>query len=83
MTDDESTADAQAIVDRHVEQLAEHFESVHVFVNRHDGSRGETLCVNRHAGPWFSRYGQIREWILWEEEAVRAAARAKYEEDHE
>lgn len=44
--------------------LMEHFDSVHVFVTRHEAGRLDGT-VNAHygAGNWFTRYGQIVEWV--------------------
>ena len=55
------------VLQSHVAQLAEHFDTVQVFVTKHtcDG----TNLGTRGEGNWFARFGQIKAWIK-EEEAV-------------
>jgi hypothetical protein len=66
-------------IDRVVHQLSEHYCTVHVFVSRHEGDKDQTRSVNRGSGSWFSRYGQIREWLVYEDERIRECARQKPE----
>lgn len=49
-------------------RLSEHFETVHIFVTRtvEDG----TINAQFGAGNWFSRYGQIKLWLLREERRI-------------
>jgi len=61
-THDERKEEDLERVRRHVAQLAEHFDSVEVFCTRSAGE--ETMSVNLGAGNWFTRYGQVVEWIL-------------------
>lgn len=64
------------MVREHVTQLGEHFDSVHVFVTRHEpGQENGTVTINLGSGNWFSRYGQIRNWINKEEESSREEVR--------
>jgi hypothetical protein len=69
------------IVDSHVNQLAEHFDTVHIFVSKLDGANDRTLIVNRGAGNWSTRFGQISEWLIYEDERIRAQARKRLGED--
>lgn len=62
-------------------KLADHFENVHIFVNRHYPSDGGTLRYEQGRGNWFARYGQVREWLLREEETSRIHARADNREE--
>ena len=56
------------LVKQHVEQLGEHFDSVQIFVTRHEaGELDGTININTGAGNWFARYGHIRNWINTEE----------------
>ena len=57
------------ILKDHCARLSEHFDSVQIFVTKHDklrfrGTRGFTFGC----GNWFARYGQVREWIVNEEQ---------------
>lgn len=63
------------MLDAHCAKLGEHFDTVHIFVTRHEGDRDQTRMVNRGSGTWFSRFGQIREWLIYEEERIRESAR--------
>lgn len=65
----------KAIVDKHINALSEHFDCVHIFVNRAEGDKQVTRALNRGGGNWFARYGQIREWVVYEEERMRVCAR--------
>ncbi len=59
-------------VEQHANALAEHFDSVQIFVTRHEAGRKEgTVNVNLGAGNWFTRFGQVKEWILRVEEDTR------------
>ncbi len=64
------------LVRKAVQSLAEHFETVHVFASRHMPAELDgTACTNQGMGHWHARYGQIREWLIYEDERVRNAAR--------
>ena len=67
---------AVKMLDEHCHRLMEHFDSVQIFVTRNEEARMDgTFLVNRGAGNWLCRYGQIREWLIFEEEKIRQAAR--------
>lgn len=34
-----------------------------------------TATTNRGAGHWHARYGQIREWLVYEDQRIKEAAR--------
>lgn len=63
------------LVMRHVNELSEHFDNVHIFVSTHHGDKDRTRVINQGSGSWFARYGQIREWVIYEEENIRDFAR--------
>ena len=55
-----------------LDALGEHFDSVQIFATRHDsGGSGGTIGVKRGCGNWFARYGQVREWMIQEEQSSR------------
>ena len=65
-----------ALVQQHVDQLMDHFDSVQVFVTRHMPAEHDgTVSINLGAGNWFTRRGQTREWVLVEDERARMPAR--------
>lgn len=52
------------IVKKHAEQLGEMFDSVQIFVTRHEaGEHDGTINAHYGAGNYFTRYGQIRNWV--------------------
>lgn len=72
-----SDADVQRVM-QHVEALGEHFEMVHIFCSRHSPTdKPPTMAVNRGSGNWFARYGQIKEWVLYEDERIKLCARPR------
>ena len=63
--DHDGTDRDDALIDRHIAALMEHFDTVQIFVSRHQPGRGGgTMVLDRGAGHWHARYGQIREWQL-------------------
>lgn len=63
------------IVQEAASTLGEHFDSVQIFVTRHEASDGGTIRAIEGRGNWFARYGQVREWVIREEETSRVHAR--------
>lgn len=63
------------LLKRACESLGEHFETVHIFVTRlKDDDEPEdrrTININLGSGNWFTRYGQIRTWIVKQDERSR------------
>lgn len=58
------------------ESLGEHFDSVQIFCSRHEsGSHDGTIRVIKGCGNWFARYGQVREWMIREDEQSRCGTR--------
>ena len=75
--------DMQIDVERvrpHVEALAAKFDSVQVFVTRHDPTTGGTIAVNLGEGNQYARRGQVREWMLMDEAAAEMDVYGKGEE---
>lgn len=67
-------------IEQAIEQIGEHFDTVQIFATRHipDGNSSETRGYTYGSGDWFSRYGQIQQWITAQDEEVRASARRKH-----
>lgn len=64
------------IVRSAVAHLAEHFDTVQVFVTRRaDNPEDGTHHYQWGAGNWFARYGQIRQWSVKEDEEFRDSVR--------
>jgi hypothetical protein len=68
------------VLDKAIETVGEHWDTVHIFVTRHDDAKKETTKGYRGTGNWFARYGQIREWVAKEEERMRCNMRAECKE---
>lgn len=56
------------------EKLLEFFDNVQVFATRYDGKDG-TVSAKYGGGNWFARYGQVREWLIKEDESARVEVR--------
>lgn len=83
MSDDISSNEREeivALIDKHVNALSEHFDAVHIFVTRNEGDKDQTRCANRGSGNWHARYGQIREWLIYEDQRIRECAKKKSDE---
>lgn len=54
-------------IEQAIRTLSEHFDSVHIFANRHLNDNSGTVKWSLGSGNWYARYGQIREWVRMEE----------------
>ena len=60
---EQETKDADIeLLENHITQLMEHFDTVHIFVTRHEGNNCHTVRVDKGAGNWYAKYGQIKLW---------------------
>ena len=76
--DDNSDLD---LVKQKVAELAEHFDSVQIFTTRHEPTlEGGTINIGFGSGCWFTRYGQVREWLVKCDENSRMTVRKDAEE---
>jgi hypothetical protein len=56
-----------------VNGLAEHFDTIEVFCTRHEGGMVDgTVNIHWGAGNYFARYGQIKQWMVSEDEDTRS-----------
>jgi hypothetical protein len=52
-----------------LDSLSEHYDSVHIFATRHEAETEKgTVSVQKGFGNWFARFGQVREWLLKQDE---------------
>ena len=66
----------EAMLRRHAEALSEHFDAVQIFVANHNPAELDgTASINYGIGNWYTRYGQVREWVIMQEEQARIKAR--------
>jgi hypothetical protein len=73
--EDRQKEDDMQRVNTALETLSEHFETVQIFVTRHEGMLDGSVGANVSSGNWFARYGQVREWIIQQEERMKESIR--------
>jgi hypothetical protein len=66
---------------RALEILQEQFDHVQIFASISDGDG--TRYVNKGFGDNFARYGQIRQWLIKEEEISRMEARVNWQRNND
>lgn len=64
-----------AMLDKAIETLGEHFDSVQLFVSRYEDGDTGTVSVQKGIGNWFSRYGQVKAWVTRCDEEERENVR--------
>lgn len=52
-----------ALIAEAIAKLVAHFDSVQIFASRHRKGDNKTEHVTGGYGNWYSRYGQIAEWL--------------------
>lgn len=73
----EQIAADNARLERACEALGEHFDSVQIFVTRHEpGALNGTIHANWGCGNFFTRYGVVRQWLIKEDERTREGVRS-------
>lgn len=61
-----------AMLQKHVQELGEHFDTVHIFITRHEpGEARGTINASWASGNFFTRYGQIKHWLIKKEEETK------------
>lgn len=75
--DSEDQADEfdRAIVEKHVVQLIEHFDSVQIVVTRYDPQTKTTNSFGRGGGNFHARWGSMKEWLDQVDEQARMKVR--------
>lgn len=64
----------QLIVDEAVAKLLEHFDSVKIFVTRHDGDKQATDSYDAGGGNLYAQLGQIHEYLAYQDQYARDVA---------
>ena len=65
----EPTQDELDKIQHAADELGEYFDTVAIFVTRHDGEGvSGTYHAERSTGNYYAIYGQIRQWIRQQEE---------------
>lgn len=70
-----------AIVAHAADALSEHFDTVQIFVQRHDGSRDVTKTFDLGRGNIYARLRQAQDWLTLNDEHTRVHARRLNESD--
>lgn len=69
-----SEEDIQLVKDA-ADRLMEHFDSVRIFVTKHDGTTDTTIPFTTGAGNFYAQLGQVNEWKAEQNEITRTEAR--------
>lgn len=70
-----------AMLRKHINELGEHFDTVHIFATRHEPSEsGGTISAQSGCGNWHARYGQVAQWLIRQDERERIEAREESKE---
>ncbi len=73
----------EEMIQRKACELAEHFDSVQIFVTRHRGGEEMTASYEFGKGNFYARYGQIAEWLSIQDQFQRNHAIRKDNEGNE
>lgn len=57
------------IIEKHIAQLMEHFESVQIIATKIEGD--ETIAASKGDGNWYARVGSVRDWLAQQDERTR------------
>lgn len=69
------------LVRKSIDSIAEHFDSVQIFVTRHEqGELDGTVNIQLGTGNWFTRYGQVEAWVVKTRESFRVDERKTEDE---
>ncbi len=68
-------------VNEALKMLSEHFDSVQIFTTRYDSSDVGTINIHKGIGNWYTRYGQVKEWCVREDEHSSCNIRKNFNED--
>lgn len=69
-------------VQKAVDALGEHFDSVQIFATRCEmGENDGTIYLSLGSGNWFTRYGQVCNWLEREQEHTRLKVRQDLSDD--
>lgn len=60
------------LIRNQVKILSDSFDSVQIFCTKYEPeSEGDTSNYQLGIGNWFSRYGQIKAWLIGEDESLK------------
>lgn len=73
--DEEQKKEDLARIDKALQTLSEFFDTVQIHATRYDSASGQTCRIDKGTGNWFARYGQIKAWVVREDESFRVETR--------
>lgn len=79
---DEGSEYRRRLVDAKVNELMEHFDSIRIFVSFR-GSPTTTQTYTTGGGNFHAQMGQVKEWVIRQDEFVREDARHEQAEEYE
>jgi hypothetical protein len=68
------------VLRRHAAMLGEHFDTIQIFVTRHVAEDDDTITAHYGTGHWLARLGQVRDWVIQQDERVRCRTRREDED---
>lgn len=72
----------EKLVREYASKLAEHCDSVRIFITKHgDGSADDSISFSEGRGNFYSQIGQVKEWILMQDEYSKCKARTEWESE--
>lgn len=65
----------EAMLDKHCDQLIEHFDSVVILASRYDPQTSLASLVKRGRGSYYTQYGIVQAWIKRQDAEIHFEAR--------
>src|SRR4051812_38172374 len=78
--DEGDRAFQEAMLDKHCDQMIEHFDAVIIIATRYNTTTGTASMVKRGRGNYSSQSGMVREWV--KPQAAKIFYEKKPEEDY-
>ena len=69
------------IIEGYCSKLMEHFDSVQIFATKYEGEKEVTRNIANGKGNWFSRIGQITDWLNKEKACSIESVIEDYDDD--
>jgi len=79
----QETDNIRRIVDEHCAAIAEHVDSVQIFVTFHRGGEQRSGSYESGRGNFYARQGQVDEWLRFQRQYQKSWAKRKDAEDLE
>ena len=73
--EDEEEEEGVKVVNEAVEKIGEYFDTVRIFVTKYRGEDSSTFHYSNGAGNYQAQYGQVKLFVIRQEEAEREEER--------